>query len=135
MAHLRFRPNPAGLLAVALGGVAAFGWGAFGLAASGRSAAQTRLVEVEGERDALAARQKQFQETDAELKDRQARIAAARDEIAQLGAAREKAKAQAALAQRDLATITKRLDQARDRVNQTGSIAPAPAEPAKKPAR
>lgn len=137
MRALRFRPTPALLAAGILGLGTLSGWGAYGVSSSGKSALRAQLAETEGQRDALAARFKQFQDVEAELRDRQAKIAAARDEIAQMGATREKAKAQLAATQRDLAALTKRLDTARDKVNQTGSITPpAPAaEPAKKPAR
>ncbi|KMO39975.1 hypothetical protein VQ02_09025 [Methylobacterium variabile] len=134
MRPLRFRPTPAALVAGFLGLGALSGWSAYGVAASGRSALQAQLTETESQRDALAARFKQFQDVEAELRDRQARIAATRDEIAQLGATRDKAKAQLATTQRDLASLTKRLDQAKEKVTQTGSITPA-ADPAKKPAR
>ncbi|MEH3143766.1 MAG: hypothetical protein PGN34_00035 [Methylobacterium frigidaeris] len=134
MAHLRFRPSPAGLVAMTLGGFAVFGWGAFALTASGQRALETRISEVEGERDALLARQKQFQETEADLRDRQSKVAAAKDDLLQVNAAREKAKAQFATTQRDLAALTKRLDQAREKAAQTTGSIPA-ADPAKKPAR
>ncbi|RVU16325.1 hypothetical protein EOE48_16665 [Methylobacterium oryzihabitans] len=134
MAHLRFRPSPAGLVAMALGGVAVFGWGAFAVTASGQHALETRIAEVEGERDALAARQKQFQQTEAELRERQARIAEAKDDLAGVNAAREKAKVQLAGTQRDLAALTKRLDAAREKAAQTTGSIPA-ADAAKKPAR
>lgn len=126
------RPTPAGLLAVALGGLALFGWGSFALTASNQRALKTELAEVRGERDALQSWQKQFKDAEAELRDVQGKIAAARDEVVQTSAAREKAKAQLAATQRDLAAVTKRLDQARDKVAQTGSI-PA-QDTAKKPA-
>jgi chromosome segregation ATPase len=134
MRALRFRPHPAVLAAGILGLGTLSGWGAYGVSSSGKSALRAQLAETESQRDALAARFKQFQDVEAELRDRQARIAAARDEIAQLGATRDKAKAQLTATQRDLASLTKRLDQAKDKVTQTGSITPA-AEVAKKPAR
>ncbi|ACA19547.1 hypothetical protein M446_5222 [Methylobacterium sp. 4-46] len=133
MPLLRFRPSPTGLLAVALGGLALFGWGAFGLTASRQRGLEAQLAEVQGERDALQAWQRQFRDAEAELREVQGKVAATREEIAQVAAARDKAKAQFAATQRDLAALTKRLDQARDKVSQTGSI-PA-AEPAKKPSR
>ena len=126
------RPTPAGLLAVALGGLALFGWGSFALTASNQRSLTTELASVRGERDALQSWQKQFKDAEAELRDVQGRIAAARDEVVQTSAAREKAKAQLAATQRDLAAVTRRLDQARDKVAQTGSL-PA-QDPAKKPA-
>ena len=132
MRALRFRPHPAVLAAGILGLGTLSGWGAYGVSSSGKSALRAQLAEAESQRDAFAARVKQFQDVEAELRDRQAKIAAARDEIAQLGATREKAKAQLAATQRDLASLNKRLDQAKDKVTQTGSITPA-AE-AKKPA-
>ena len=87
------RPTPAGLLAVALGGLALFGWGSFALTASNQRALKTELAEVRGERDALQSWQKQFKDAEAELRDVQGKIAAARDEVVQTSAAREKAKA------------------------------------------
>ncbi|AWN47872.1 hypothetical protein DK419_17365 [Methylobacterium terrae] len=135
MRTLRLRPNPALLAAGILGLGTLSGWGAYGVSSTGKSTLRTQLAETEGQRDALAAKVKQFQDVEAELRDRQAKIAAARDEIAQLGATRDKAKAQLAATQRDLASLTKRLDQAKDKVTQTGSITPAAAEPVKKPAR
>lgn len=133
MSVLRFRPSPASLVVVALGGFALFGWSAFGVTAAGQRSLEARLAQAEGERDALQAWQKQFRDVEAELREMQGKIGATRDEIAQVTATREKAKAQLAATQRELAAITKRLDQARDKVAQTGSI-PTP-EPAKKPAR
>ncbi|KMO34009.1 hypothetical protein ACQVP2_10190 [Methylobacterium aquaticum] len=135
MRALWFRPHPAAVAAGILGLGTVSGWGAYAVSSSGKAALQTQLAEVEGQRDTLAARFKQFQDVEAELRDRQAKIAATRDEIAQLGATRDKAKAQLAATQRDLASLNRRLDQARDKVTQTGSIAPATAEPAKKTAR
>lgn len=136
MRALRFRPHPAALAVGILGLGTLSGWGAYAVSSSGKTALQAQLAAVEGERDTLAARFKQFQDVEAELRDRQAKIAAARDEIAQLGTTRDKAKAQLAATQRDLASLTKRLDQAKDKVTQTGSITPAAtAEAAKKPAR
>jgi chromosome segregation ATPase len=136
MRTLRFRPNPALLAAAILGLGTLSGWGAYAVSSSGKTALRAQLAETEGQRDALAARFKQFQDVEAELRDRQAKIAATRDEIAQLGTTRDKAKAQLTATQRDLASLTKRLDQAKDKVTQTGSITPAAAaEPAKKPAR
>ncbi|SFV14861.1 zinc resistance-associated protein [Methylobacterium sp. 174MFSha1.1] len=135
MRALRFRPHPAILAAGILGLGTLSGWGAYAVSSSGKSALRAQLAETEGQRDALAARFKQFQDVEAELRDRQAKIAATRDEIAQLGATRDKAKAQLTATQRDLASLTKRLDQAKDKVTQTGSITPPAADAAKKPAR
>ncbi|MGY2049343.1 hypothetical protein [Methylobacterium sp. JK268] len=133
MSVLRFRPSPAALAAIVLGGLALFGWGAFGVTASGQRGLEARLAQAESERDALQAWQRQFKDTEAALRDVQGKVAAAREEVAQVTAAREKAKQQFTATQRDLVALTKRLDQARDKVTQTGSL-PA-AESGKKPAR
>ncbi|QRE72314.1 hypothetical protein [Methylobacterium aquaticum] len=135
MRTFRFRLQPAALAAGILGLGTMSGWGAYAISSSGKAALRTQLAEVEGQRDTLAARVKQFQDVEAELRDRQAKIAAARDEIAQLGVTRDKAKAQLAATQRDLASLNKRLDLAKDKVTQTGSITPPAGEAAKKPAR
>jgi septal ring factor EnvC (AmiA/AmiB activator) len=133
MHALRFRPSPAGLLAIALGGVALFGWSAYGISASGKHGLEATLAQVTADRDALQGWRNQFKDVEAELRDVQGKVASTRDELAQVTATREKAKAQLAATQRDLAAVTKRLDQARDKAAQTtGSI---PAAEAKKPAR
>jgi chromosome segregation ATPase len=73
-------------------------------------------------------RQKLLEQANTELvRDWQGKLASLRDELGQSTAARDAAKAQLASAQRELTGVKKRLDQARDRVSETGSIKAAEA--------
>ncbi|WP_238273357.1 hypothetical protein [Methylobacterium cerastii] len=54
----------------------------------------------------------------------QGKLASSREELGQAVAARDAAKGQLGISQRELAASKKRLDQARERVSETGSIKP-----------
>jgi septal ring factor EnvC (AmiA/AmiB activator) len=127
-ALLALRPARAHALPVILGLCALAGWGAFASRASGQRdlAAQVRVLQAD--RDTLVGRQKLLEQANTELvRDWQGKLASLRDELGQSTAARDAAKAQLASAQRELTGVKKRLDQARDRVSETGSIKAAEA--------
>jgi septal ring factor EnvC (AmiA/AmiB activator) len=127
-ALLALRPARAHALPVILGVCALAGWGAFASRASGQRdlAAQVRVLQAD--RDTLVGRQKLLEQANTELvRDWQGKLASLRDELGQSTAARDAAKAQLASAQRELTGVKKRLDQARDRVSETGSIKAAEA--------
>jgi hypothetical protein len=56
----------------------------------------------------------------------QGRLAAAREDQSRSIRARDQARADLAAAQQQLATLTKRLDQAKTQVTQAGAVTPAP---------
>ncbi|MEA1832183.1 hypothetical protein U8607_08820 [Methylobacterium durans] len=123
------RPAPTTVLAAVLGLTALAGWGAF----AGKAWSQRDLTEqvelLQADRGRLLAGLKQIEQTNAELaRDGQEKLASVRDELTQALTARDAAKGQLAGAQRELTTLKKRLDQARDRVAETGSIKPAEAK-------
>jgi len=116
------KPALIGALALA----ALSGWG--GLTYMGLSAGAVRA-----ERDAALAQHQQLQAASGDLAQVEAKLFAARAEYARAVQGWAEAKNKLGVAQQELAALTKRLDQARDRVSQTGSI--RPPEPAKPKAR
>ncbi|WP_245516705.1 hypothetical protein [Methylobacterium segetis] len=113
-------------VAAVLGLAALAGWGAF----AGKAWSQRDLAEqvelLQADRGRLTASLRQVEQANAEIaRSGQEKLAGLREELGQTVAAREAAKAQLAAAQRDTASLKKRLDQARDRVAETGSIKPA----------
>ncbi|WP_336485680.1 hypothetical protein [Methylobacterium nigriterrae] len=132
-AIIAWRPTRVAGLPLALAACALSGWGAFaGRAASQRDLAQ-QVSLLQADRDGLTGRLRQTEQANAELlRDWQGKLASARDELNQTAAARDGARTQLASAQRELLTLKKRLDQARDRVAETGSI--RAGETSKKPA-
>jgi hypothetical protein len=75
------------------------------------------------DRNALVGRQKELEQANIDLvREWQGKLASAREEVSQAFAARDAAKGQLASSQRELVASKKRLDQARDRVSETGSI-------------
>jgi chromosome segregation ATPase len=117
-----------------LGIAALSGWGAFASRASAQRDLAEQVSLLQADRENLSGRQRQLEQANAELlRDWQGKLASVREELSQANAARDIAMGQLASSQRELATLKKRLDQARDRVSETGSI--KPANPTKKPAR
>jgi hypothetical protein len=111
-----------------LGALALSGWGAF--AYSGRSSAAMerewadQVSRLETERDQLLVERTRLQENVGEV---QGRLAAAREEQSRSIRARDQARADLATAQQQLATLTKRLDQAKERATQAGAVTPPSA--------
>src|SRR5215204_4304876 len=97
-----------------LGALALSGWGAF--AYSGRSSAAMerewadQVSRLETERDQLLVERTRLQESVGEV---QGRLAAAREEQSRSIRARDQARADLAAAQQQLATLTKRFEQAK----------------------
>ena len=123
MRHLFLRTSKPVL---ALAGAALVGWGGFGYAALSSGS-------LRAERDAALSQHQQLQAASGDLAEVQAKLFSARNEYARAVQGWAEAKNRTSAAQQELAALTKRLDQARDRVSQTGSI--RPAEPAKPKAR
>jgi zinc resistance-associated protein len=92
-----------------------------------------RAGSLTAERDAALAKHERLQEAAGELAQVEARLGSARVEYSRVVQGWAEAKARAGVVQQELATLTKRLDQAKDRVSQTGSI--RQAEPPQRPAR
>ena len=130
-ALLAFRPTRSSWLPLVLGICALAGWGAFASRVSGHRDLAEQVKLLQADRDSSAGRQKLLEHANTELvRDWQGKLASLREELGQTSAARDAAKAQLASVQRELTGVKKRLDQARDRVSETGSI--KAAEPAKK---
>jgi hypothetical protein len=116
------------VLTLTLGALALSGWGAFAYAGRSAAAVESELTaqvsRLEVEREQLHAERTRLQES---VKEVHGRLAAAREEQSRGVRARDQARADLATAQQQLATLTKRLDQANGRVAQTGAVMPPPA--------
>lgn len=116
-----------------LGVYALAGWGAFANKASLNRDLTNQVSLLQTERNGLVDRQKELEQANGELlREWQGKLASAREELSQAVSARDAAKGQLASSQRAAAASRKRVEQARDRVSETGSI--KPAEPSKKAA-
>ncbi|MGU3359682.1 hypothetical protein ACLBWX_05035 [Methylobacterium sp. M6A4_1b] len=124
-------PKPAQLLPLVLGVFAIAGWGGYASKASANRDLATEVSLLRTERSGFVSRQKELEQAKIDLvREWQGKLAAAREEVGQAVAARDAAKSQLGNSQRELVASRKRLDQARDRVSETGSI--KSAEPSKK---
>ena len=130
---LAWRPTRAVAVPLVLGACALSGWGAFAGKAFANRDLKSQVSLLQADRDGLVGRQKQLEQANVDLlREWQGKLASAREELSQAVAVRDATKGQLASSQRELITSKKRLDQARDRVSETGSI--KPVEPTKKPA-
>ncbi|MCJ2077621.1 hypothetical protein MKK68_18525 [Methylobacterium sp. E-016] len=128
-----WKPAPAQLLPLILGVFAFAGWGAYANKASVNRNLTTEVSLLQTERSALVNRQRELEQANIDLvREWQGKLASAREELGQAVAARDAAKGQLGSSQREHVALKKRLDQARERVSETGSI--KPAEPSKKAA-
>lgn len=128
-----WKPKPAQLLPLVLGVFAIAGWGAYANKASANRDLTTEVSLLQTERSGLVSRQKELEQANIDLAHEwQGKLAAAREELGQAVAARDAAKGQLGSSQRELVASKKRLEQARERVSETGSI--KPVEPTKKAA-
>ena len=107
------------LICCALGAAAVAGWGSFAYAAL--SSAQ-RLSAMTAERDAAFAEHKRLQAAAGQLSELETKIGSARVEYGRVVQGWAEVKARIGSAQQELAAVTKRLDEASDRVRQTGSL-------------
>ncbi|WP_192215556.1 hypothetical protein [Methylobacterium bullatum] len=132
-AVFRWKPTRAQLLPLILGVFAFAGWGAYANKVSANRNLTTEVSLLQTERAGFVSRQQELEQANANLvRDWQGKLASAREELVQAVAARDAAKGQLGNSQRELVASKKRLDQARERVSETGSI--KPAEPSKKAA-
>ena len=132
MLKLISRTERSVLIGSALAFVAVLGWGSFAYSAF---SSQGRVNSVTTERDAALAQRDRLQQASGELAQVEARLGSARVEYSRVVEGWAEAKSKAGVVQQELATLTKRLDQAKDRVSQTGSIRQPdpPQRPARKP--
>jgi zinc resistance-associated protein len=130
MLELLARIKQSPMLGPALAVAAILGWSSFAYSAL---ASHARASSLTAERDAALAKHERLQEAAGELAQVEARLGSARVEYSRVVQGWAEAKARAGVVQQELATLTKRLDQAKDRVSQTGSI--RQAEPPQRPAR
>jgi uncharacterized protein HemX len=126
MRDLILRADRPVLFACALRLAAAIGWGGLGYSALSSQRLSRELVAATGERDAAIEKHQRLERSAGELAQVEAKLVAAKAEFNRAGQ-------MWAAAQRELDMLSKRLDQARERVAQTGSI--KQAEPPKRPAR
>ena len=128
-----WKPAPAQLLPLILGVFAFAGWGAYANKASANRNLTTEVSLLQTERSGFVNRQRELEQANIDLvRELQGKLASAREELGQAVAARDAAKGQLGSSQRELVASKKRLDQARERVSETGSI--KPVEPSKKAA-
>src|SRR4051794_22552648 len=135
MLHLLRRTERSFLIGCGLGLAAVVGWSSFAYSAW----SSRRLFEQVGSfttgRHVVLRNQQKLEETAGELKAGGAKVGSARLEYGRSVEAWAETRAKLAAAQQELAALTKRVDQARDRVSQTGSTRPAdaPKAAARKP--
>ena len=126
-------PTRAQLLPLILGVFALAGWGAYANKASANRNLTTEVNLLQTERSEFVNRQRELEQANIDLvREWQGKLASTREELGQAVAARDTAKGQLSSSQRELVASKKRLDQARVRVSETGSI--KLAEPSKKAA-
>lgn len=118
------------LIGSALGVAAALGWGSFAYVSASSS---RQVAALTAERDAALVEHQRLQEKAGQMTQLDERLASARVEYSRVVQGWADAKAKISASQLELASLTKRVEQARDRVSQTGSI--KPADGTKKPAR
>jgi hypothetical protein len=120
------------LLGPALAFAAIMGWSSFAYSALG---SRQQVSILTSERDTAVVAYAKLQGAGGELAQIESRLAVARAEYEKVAQGTVEARARSGAVQQELASLTKRLDQARDRVSQTGSIRPAelPRKPAQKP--
>lgn len=123
------RSNRSLLLGSVLTLAAAAGWGSFAYSAYTSGQREAALM---AERDIALNKHQRLQEAAGELADVQAKLGSARFEYSRVMQNWAETRGKMGSAQQELAALTKRVEQARDRVSQTGSI--KPAQPAKAPA-
>ena len=117
------------LVGLALAVAALAGWSSFAVSALS-SGQQAKALTTE--RDAALASYQQLRVAAGKLSDIEAKLGTARIEYGRVVQGWAEARGKLGAAQQELAVLTKRLDQARDRVSQTGSIR---SEPSKAPTR
>ncbi|MBX9934723.1 MAG: hypothetical protein K2Y56_24960 [Methylobacterium sp.] len=126
-------PTRAQVLPLILGIYAVAGWGAYANKASASRDLTTQVSLLQTELSASVGRQKVLEQANIDLlREWQGKLASVREELSQTAAARDAARSLLAGSQRERVSSKRRLDQARDRVSETGSI--GPAEPSKKAA-
>ena len=132
MRHLLARAEKPFLIGCALAALAVTGWTGFAYAAL---SSRQQVTELRAERDDAATRLRRLEESAGDLGQVEAKLSAARIEYSRTVQGWAEAKAKLGATHQELAALSKRLDQARDRaITQTGSV--RPAEPAAKaPAR
>ena len=130
MFNLLARTERSVLIGSALALGALTGWGGF--AYSALSAGRT-VDAITGERDAALAQLQHVQETFGKLSEMEAKLGSARVEYSRVVQSWADTRGKLGQAQQQLAALTKRLDQARDQVSQTGSLRADPKAPARKP--
>lgn len=112
-----------GALALALFG----GW--IGFAYSVVSS-RSEISQTRAERDAVSSEYDQLKKSVGDLSNLQARLSSARSEYNAVIQAWADARSRLGAMQQEVAVLTKRLEQAGDRVSQTGSVRPGPPQPA-----
>jgi hypothetical protein len=129
MLELISRTKRSVLIGSSLAFAAVFGWGSF---AYSTFASQGRVNSITSERDAAVAQHDRLKAAAGDLAQVETRLASGRIEYARVVQGWADAKARS---EQELATLTKRIDQAKDRVGQTGSIRQVepPARAARKP--
>jgi uncharacterized protein HemX len=126
MRDLILRADRPLLLACGLGLAAVIGWGSFGYSAWSSRQLSRELVAATAQRDGAIDKHQRLERSAGELAQVEGKLTTAKAEF-------DKAARMWAAAQQELATLNKRLDQARERVAQTGSI--KQPEPPKRAAR
>ncbi len=135
MLHLFLRAERSLLIGCALGIGALVGWSGFAYSSWSSRHLAGQVGTLTAERDAAIAKHQRLTEAAGELSQVEAKLSATRVEYSRAVQAWAETKGRLGAAQQELAGLSKRLDQARDRVAQTGSLRQreAPKAPAPKP--
>ncbi|MFL5209050.1 MAG: hypothetical protein ACJ8CC_07865 [Microvirga sp.] len=135
MLHLLRRTERSFLIGCGLGLAAVVGWSSFAYSAWSSRRLAEQVGSLTTERNVVLANHQKLQQATGELKQVEAKLGSARVEYGRSVEAWAETRAKLAAAQQELAALTKRVDQARDRVSQTGSTRPAdaPKAAARKP--
>ena len=120
MRDLILRADRPLLLACGLGFAAVIGWGGFAYSAWSSRQLSREVVAVTAQRDAALEKHQRLERSAGELAQVEGRLTAAKAEF-------DKSARMWAAAQQELSTLNKRLNEARLRVSQTGSIKPSEA--------
>ena len=127
MLHLLRRTERSFLVVCGLGLAAVAGWSSFAYSAWSSRRLAEQVGSLTAERNVVLANHQKLQQATGELKQVEAKLGSARVEYGRSVEAWAETRAKLAAAQQELAALTKRVDQARDRVSQTGSTRPPDA--------
>jgi len=122
MPSLPRRTERSFLIGCALSVAALIGWSSFAYSAWSSRHLANQVSALATERSEALANHQRLQQTAGDLKQVEAKLGAARLEYSRAVEGWAETRAKLVTGRQELALLTKRIDQARDRVSQTGSV-------------